>query len=121
MKIENFKDLEVWKNAVKLSKMIYSSTKEFPKEELYGLTNQMRRASVSIASNIAEGKDRQSTNEYIHFLHIAKGSCAELETQTIISAELNYLSVEVKEELLDKIDHIKRMLINLIKGLKAYK
>lgn len=116
--IRSYKDLEVWKKSIELVKKIYIITKQFPKEEVYGLINQMRRCAVSIPSNIAEGKSRQHTNEYIQFLYIALGSCAELETQLTISQELNYTEGDKLELLLVEIDHIGRMMRGLIKSLK---
>ena len=116
--IKSYKDLEVWQRAIKLVKLVYSLTKEFPKEEVYGLTNQIRRSAVSIPSNIAEGKTRQHTNEYIQFLYVSLSSCAELETQLIIAKELDYIDEKNKIELLEEADHIGRMLRNLIKSLR---
>lgn len=116
--IRSYRDLDVWKKSIELVKNIYLATKVFPKDELYGLINQMRRSAVSIPSNIAEGKTRQYKNEYIQFLYIALGSCAELETQLVISKELGYLTKEVEAELLEKLDHICRMTRNLIKSLR---
>ena len=116
--IKSYKDLDVWQKAIKLVKEIYLTTKEFPKEEMYGLSNQMRRSAVSIASNIAEGKTRQSINEYVNFLYIALSSASELETQVIISKELSYINAKTESELLESIDHISRMTRNLIKSLR---
>lgn len=116
--IQSFRDLEVWEKAIQLVKEIYLVTKGFPKEEIYGLTSQLRRAAVSIASNIAEGKARQTKKEYIQFLYVALGSAAELETQIVISKELDYMDNKVKNVLLEKSDHVSRMLRNLIKSLK---
>ena len=84
--------LEVWKEAVELTVEVYELTKAFPKEEIYGLTSQIRRAVVSVPSNIAEGCARKSATETIHFLYIAIGSLAEVETQIIISNRLGYIS-----------------------------
>src|SRR5258708_29510115 len=81
------KDLDVWKAAIILAKNIYKATTAFPKEEIFGMTTQMRRCSISIAGNIAEGAARQGNKEFIHFLHIALGSAAEPETQLIITGE----------------------------------
>ena len=116
--IKSYKDLEAWKKSIELVKKIYVITKKFPKDEVYGLTNQMRRSAVSIPSNIAEGKTRQHANEYIQFLYIALGSCAELETQLIIAEKLRYISKQAASSLADDIDHISRMLRNLIKTIK---
>lgn len=89
--MNNFKELHVWKKSMNLVKTIYSATKCFPREEQFGLTNQIRRCAVSIPSNIAEGAGRNSPKEFNHFLSIALGSCFELETQIIIGNELDYL------------------------------
>lgn len=91
-KKQNFQNLKVWKKAVELSIDIYKMTNSFPKEEIFGLTNQTRRCSVSIASNIAEGAARYSKSKFKHFLSIAIGSVAELKTQLIISNEIGYMS-----------------------------
>lgn len=116
--ISSYKDLDVWKKSIDLSKKIYLLTKDFPKEEIYGLVSQMRRCGVSIPSNIAEGKMRQHTNEYIQFLYVSLGSCAELETQIVISGELGYINHNTDVELLEELDHIGRMIRNLIKSLR---
>ncbi len=93
------KELIVWQKGIELVKMIYQETQSFPKEELYGLTSQMRRCSVSIPSNIAEGCGRRSDKELIQFLYVALGSSSELETQLIISKELSYINDEIFEKL----------------------
>jgi four helix bundle protein len=116
-KIENFRDLEVWKLGKDIVCDLYKATKGFPKEEIYGLVSQMRRAGVSIPSNIAEGFNRIHNKEYRQFLFVALGSCAELETQLEISCDLEYVSSKVRDNLLEKIDHETRMLRNLIKKL----
>jgi four helix bundle protein len=84
-KIQSYRDLKVWQEAVNLAEICYCFTKNFPKEELYGMTSQIRRASVSIAANIAEGYGRKTRGEYIQFLYIAQGSLKELETHLLIS------------------------------------
>ena len=89
--IKDFKDLRIWMMGINLVKDIYSITASFPKSEQFGLTNQMRRASVSIPSNIAEGHIKNQTKEFCRFLNISLGSCAELETQVIIAKELDWL------------------------------
>ena len=116
--LKSYKDLDVWKRGMELTKKVYVTTKEFPKEEIYGLVSQIRRCAVSIPSNIAEGKTRQHRNEYIQFLYIALGSCAELETQLALSKELIYISHKNEEELLENLDHIGKMIRNLIKSLR---
>jgi len=119
--IESYRDLEVWRLAIAVVKDIYCLTKKFPAEEIYGLTSQMRRAAVSITSNIAEGKARQSKSEYVQFLYIALGSTAELETQVTIAKELDYLTLLEEKKLIDQLDHIGKMLRGLIKGLRTDK
>lgn len=116
-KIYNYRDLDIWKLGKEIVIDIYNTTKEFPKEELYGITSQMRRASVSIPANIAEGFNRFHNKEYRQFLYIALGSCAELETHIEISNALNLLKEESKHNLLEKLDHETRMLRNLIKKI----
>lgn len=115
----NYKDLIVWQKSVDLITEIYSYTKHFPKEEIYLLTNQIRRSSISIPSNIAEGHSRRSQVDYIQFLKIARGSCAELETQLIISKNLNYLNTNDFEILSKKSEEIAKMLNALITKLQA--
>lgn len=116
-KIKNFRDLNIWKKGIELVEHIYRITKNFPKEELYGLCSQMRRCSVSIPSNVAEGFTRKYNKEYRQFLYIALGSCAELETQLEIATKLGYISENKKVELIDNINHITRMIMNLRKLL----
>jgi four helix bundle protein len=112
-KSRSFQDLEVWKLAIEFVKEVYRLTEKFPPSEIYGLTNQIRRAAVSIPSNIAEGQGRNSAKEFRQFLAIALGSVAEIETQIIIAREINFLSNEETEPLLATIDRIRKM----IKGL----
>jgi four helix bundle protein len=116
-KIATYRQLDIWKIGIELVKDVYKVTSSFPKEELYGLTNQMRRSSVSVVSNIAEGFRRQYNNEFRQFLHITLGSCAELETQVTIAKELDYINEQIEAALLEKSDHLCRMTRNLIKKL----
>ena len=110
------KKLEVWKKSVDFVVEIYNITKKFPKEELYGITLQMRKAAVSVPSNIAEGCSRKGKAETIHFLYIATASLAELETQLIIANKIEYIS-DIPSLLAD-LEEIKRMLIGFIKSLR---
>ena len=118
-KIKNFRDLDVWRLAMEIVVDIYECTKTFPKEEIYGLVSQMRRAAVSIASNIAEGFNRYHNKEYRQFLYIALGSCAELETQIEVSVTLRYITQSGRDKISEKLDHESRMLRNLIKRLNS--
>ena len=102
---------------MRLVTRIYKSTANFPREELYGLTSQMRRAAVSIPSNIAEGAARETTPEFLRFLYIARGTLAELETQTLIARELNYLADG--DSLLEGTGHVSVLLNGLIRNLRA--
>ncbi len=117
MKIRNFRDLDVWQLGKALVLDIYRLTKLFPQEEVYCLVSQMRRAAVSIPSNIAEGFNRYHNKEYRNYLFISLGSCAELETQIEIACDLEYIAVDECNKLLENLDHEVRMLRNLIKKL----
>ena len=116
-KIKNFRDLNIWKKGIEIVKDIYLIVREFPKSEVYSLTNQMQRASLSIPTNIAEGFNRFHNKEYKQFLYIALGFCAELETQIEIAKELKYINEDNKKIILEKINHESRMITNLIKKL----
>ena len=116
-KVKDFRDLTVWRLGKEIVVEAYKISKGFPKSEIYGLTNQMRRAAVSIPSNIAEGFNRQHNKEYRQFLYTALGSCAELETQLEVSCDLGFLTKEVESPLLEKIKQESRMLQNLIKKI----
>ena len=109
--------LEAWQQALALVKKIYTQTSSFPKTELYGLTSQMRRAAVSIPSNIAEGAARETTPEFLRFLYIARGSLAELETQILISRDLGYISDP--NSVLESLEHVSGLLNGLIRSLKS--
>lgn len=116
--IKNYKDLTVWQRAYQLCLTVYNATKEFPKEERYGLISQIRRAAVSLPSNIAEGNGRKSRTEYIQFLYIAYGSICELETQILLAGDLNYAGKESLKTVMKDIGDVERMLKGLIKSLK---
>ena len=109
------KDLDVWKKAIDFVTLLYKTTAAFPKEEMFGLTSQMRRAAVSIPSNIAEGAARKSNKEFIQFLYIALGSTVEIETQLIISHNLGFIGKDIFNQLDTERDDIGRMLVGLIK------
>jgi four helix bundle protein len=111
----NHKDLEVWKESMLLAKEVYFLTKDFPKEELYGITSQIRRASVSVPSNIAEGAARSSDKEFIQFLYISLGSLSELETQLLLARDLEFIRTL---HILPKIESTRMKLLGLIKYLK---
>ncbi|MEQ8169680.1 MAG: four helix bundle protein [Candidatus Eremiobacterota bacterium] len=113
------KQLDVWKDSIDLVTEIYKITKEFPKEEIYSLITQIRRAAISIPCNIAEGAARKSDKEFIQFLYVALGSLAEVETQIIISEKLNY--IDNPKSLLDKVLKVKQMILGLIKYLNKKK
>lgn len=115
-KILSYKDLEVWKNGVKLAKDIYWLTETFLYHELYALTSQLRRAAVSVSSNIAEGYVRNSTKEFVHFLYISLGSLAEIDTQLQLAKELNY--TENTEELQNFIEMQMQQIRSFINALK---
>ena len=116
--MKTHKDLDVWRKSIDLVASVYKTTSLFPKEELYGLTSQIRRAAVSIPSNIAEGAARNHVNEFRQFLYIALGSGAELETQLIIAKMLGFISDEKSQTLINELNSISRMLQGLIKSIQ---
>jgi four helix bundle protein len=114
---KSYQDLETWQRAMDLVAEVYEETKKFPREELYGLTNQMRRASVSIPSNIAEGQGRDSVKEFLHHLAIADGSLCETETQILIATRLKYLEAASTAKLLSRTGEVGRLLNGLSRSL----
>jgi len=110
----SFQDLRIWRESMDLAVTIYSATDGFPKHEMYGLTSQMRRAAVSVPSNIAEGKGHRSDPDFVRFLFYARGSLLELRTQILIARRLNYLSAETANELCLRIDNVTRGLNALV-------
>jgi four helix bundle protein len=112
-----YRDLEVWKLSIDFVKKVYQVTHNFPASENYGLINQIRRAAVSIPSNIAEGQGRNSAKEFKQFLAISLGSLAELETQLIIAKEIEYLTQNGLDALLSPLDRIRKMIKGLSKGI----
>ena len=115
----SYRDLVVWQKAKALSVEAYRITETFPKSEIYGLTSQMRRAAVSIVSNIAEGQGRLTKGEFLQFLGTARGSLFELETQLEIAGELRYMSHEVQEKAAKEIAEVRRLLIGLMDSLRS--
>jgi four helix bundle protein len=108
-----YQDLIAWRKATQLALEIYRCTRSFPKDELYGLTSQMRRAAVSVASNIAEGKGRYSPKESVQFLYRARGSLLELQTQLFIAGKLNYLEALASRRIKEEADELGRILNGL--------
>jgi len=117
MSVQNYRDLIVWQKSMELVELVYAATKSFPKEEQYGLTNQVRRAVVSIPSNIAEGQARKGSAEFKNFLSIASGSRAEVETQLLIANKLGYITKSDLDEALALSNEIKRMTHSLMSKL----
>jgi four helix bundle protein len=109
-KVKNYRDLIIWQKGIDLVKKIYTMTGDFPQEEKFGLTNQLRRSAVSVPSNIAEGQTRQHTNEFRQFLYMALGSLAEVDTQLIIAKELRYISEDDLDEVATKIIEMRKMI-----------
>ncbi len=121
MKMRDYKELLVWQKSVRLVSKIYKTTEVFPKDELYGLVSQIRRAAVSIPANISEGHTRFHTNEFIQFLYVALGSSSELETLLILSQDLDYISKASLDSLMSEVTEIRKMLNSLITSLKNKK
>ena len=114
-----YRDLLVWQSAMQIAEDVYHLTEHFPKQEVFGLTSQSRRAAVSVSSNIAEGHGRNSPKEFNHFLGIALGSLAELETQLLLSERLNYIEQAQLAHILKATDETAKMLKSLQKSLKS--
>jgi four helix bundle protein len=118
-RIRSYKDLEVWQKAMSLAEHCYRTTAEFPRDEIYGMTAQIRRAAVSIPANIAEGYGRDLTGSFVQFLRIAQGSARELETHVILSGRIRLLRDDVRDGLLDECERISKMLRSMIRTLEA--
>ena len=114
MTLRNYKDYEVWQRAMDLAEDVYGHIRMLPVEEKFSLADQMRRAAISVPSNIAEGQGRQSDKEFVHFLYIARGSIAELETQLLLCIRLKYLSDQLVRDVLNLCRKISMMLNALI-------
>ena len=121
MQINSHKDLIVWQKGIELSRQIYLLTERFPKEEIYGITSQMRRAAVSIPSNIAEGRSRGTRKDFIQFLRIALGSISELETQIEIVKQLPQTKTLSYQEIDILLNELSRMVMSMIKKLSIRK
>ncbi len=117
----SYREMEVWRRGIELSVAIYKLTSGFPKEELYGLTSQMRRCSVSVASNIAEGYGRSSRGEFKHFLGISRGSTLELQTQLVIASKLGFGDTEHLVTAEGLADEVGKMIWALLKKIEANK
>jgi len=116
--VKSYRDLIVWRDGVDIATDIYKLTNSFPKEETYGLSSQLRRAAVSIASNIAEGYGRNTTGSYVQFLKTARGSINEIETQLEISCRIGLTSSERIEQVLGKADKLGRMISSLVRSIE---
>lgn len=115
--MNDFRKLDIWERSKKICVPVYSLTEKYPKSELYGITSQIRRCSVSISSNIAEGSSRRSVKEYYHFVSIALGSAYELETQLDISYDLKFIGKAELKEIKDELIEIQKMIYNFMNYL----
>jgi len=116
--IRDYRDLIVWKEAMDIAEQVYSLTRSFPREEAFGLTAQMRRSAVSVASNIAEGFGRAQRRSFVQFLRIAQGSLKELETQALIAARVGLLSVQQVASLMDQTGRLGKRLVQFVRSLE---
>jgi four helix bundle protein len=119
--VKKFQDLVAWQKARCLVKVVYEASRKMPREEVYGLTNQIRRAAVSVPSNIAEGYGRGSLNDYIRFLLTARGSLYELQTQLLLGGDLEYIAATQVDALIQQSDEVSRVLQGLISSLTRLK
>ncbi len=116
--IKSYQDLEAWKEAMNLAELVYQITSGFPIEERFSITDQLRRAVVSIPSNIAEGQARAHKKEFLYHLSVARGSLAELETQIVLAHRINYLEIDQNRILIDQITKVGKILNGLIRSLR---
>jgi four helix bundle protein len=117
MALKSYRELIAWQKAMDLAENVYRHTSRFPREEVYGLTSQIRRSAVSVPSNISEGQGRRSTRDFHHFLSIARGSLCEMETQVLLSERLGYLDARNASELLNQAAEVGRLINGLSKSL----
>jgi len=117
-KVQDYKELTTWQEAMNLAEIVYAQTKNFPKEELYGIVSQIRRAAVSIPANIAEGYGRKNRAEYLNFLSIANGSLTETETHLLLSKRIGYLTEEQMNKLQKQLDIVGKLLTALRRSLE---
>ena len=118
MSIQSYRELKVWQEGMNLAEACYSLTRQFPKEELYGMTSQIRRASVSISANVSEGYGRKSRKEYIHFLYVAQGSLKEVETHLLLSQRVQLASETAIDPILTQCESVGKLLRGLIRALE---
>lgn len=118
MSVRDYRDLVVWQKAIELAKQVYSLTSKFPSEEKFGMVSQMRRAAVSIPSNIAEGQARATPGEFVQFISYAEGSAGELDTQFVLSVELGFCAKSDTQTLTELIVEIRKMLNALRRSIK---
>jgi four helix bundle protein len=117
--VESYRDLKVWQRGMKLVEQVYTLTEPFPASEKYELTSQLRRAAVSVPSNIAEGWGHSSQKQYIHFLELARSSLFEIETQIRIANRLGYANADERDQLLSETDAQSKMLLSLMRSLRS--
>jgi four helix bundle protein len=117
--VQHYRELKVWQAAMDLAEQCYQATRTFPKDELFGMTSQIRRSAASVPANIAEGQGRQHTREFLNHLSVARGSLMELETHVLLSNRVNLLPKETMDRLLFLTDQISRMLSGLRQALEA--
>jgi four helix bundle protein len=117
MKVKSYQDLIVWQKGMDLVESVYRVTRVFPKEEMFGLTSQVRRAAVSVPSNLAEGQGRQTTRDFMNFISIARGSLQEMETQILIASRLQYIIATQTNEITDMVAEVGRLLSGLYNSL----
>ena len=117
--VESYRDLKVWQRGMKLVEQVYTLTEPFPASEKYELTSQLRRAAVSVPSNIAEGWGHSSQEQYIHFLELARSSLFEIETQIRIANRLGYVNADERDQLLSETDAQSKMLLSLMRSLRS--
>ncbi len=118
MGMHNFRELKIWQRSMDLAEVVYKMTLSFPKEEIYGLSSQLKRCAVSVPSNIPEGAGRASNKQFKHFLEFSMGSCNEIQTQTELAGRFNYISNEIRTQILDESIQVYKMILGFYNSLK---
>ncbi len=116
--MHNFRELKIWQRSMTLAEVVYKATSTFPKEEIYGLSSQLKRCAVSVPSNISEGAGRASNKQFMHFLEFSMGSCNEIQTQIDLAYRFNYISTELNNQIIEEALQVYKMILAFYNTLK---
>jgi four helix bundle protein len=118
MGMHNFRELKIWQRSMDLAEQVYKMTVYFPKEEIYGLSSQLKRCAVSVPSNISEGAGRATNRQFRHFLEFSMGSCNEIQTQTELAGRFNYISIDLRNQILEEALQVYKMILGFYNSLR---